>query len=99
MAKKHLFSVHNDFKTGFFYKFFLILGCILFIIYLVETLLHLIGFSDDGTGIILAFAILSLGLGLILYFFSRQFTKLSQIAEEVEQNESLSDEEEIKEQT
>jgi Zn-dependent protease with chaperone function len=99
MAKKHLFSVHNDFKTGFFYKFFLILGCILFIIYFVETLLHLIGLSDDSIGIILAFAILSLGLGLILYFFSRQFTKLSQIAEEVEQNESLGDEEEIKEQT
>jgi hypothetical protein len=99
MTKKHLFSVHNDFKTGFFYKFLLILGCILFIIYLVETFLPLIGLSDDGIGIILAFAILSLGLGFILYFFSRQFTKLSQIAEEVEQDESLSDEEEIKEQT
>ena len=99
MAKKHLFSVHNDFKTGIFCKFFLILGCILFIIYLIEMLLHLIGLSNDSIGIILAFAILSLGLGLILYFFSRQFTKLSQIAEEVEQDESLSDEEEIKEQT
>jgi Zn-dependent protease with chaperone function len=99
MAKKHLFSVHNDFKTGIFCKFFLILGCILFIIYLIEILLHLIGLSDDSIGIILAFAILSLGLGLILYFFSRQFTKLSQIAEEVEQDESLCDEEEIKEPT
>jgi len=96
MAKKHLFSAHSDFKTGIFCKFFLILGCILFIIYLIETLLHLIGLSDDNIGIILAFSILSLGLGLILYFFSRQFTKLSQIAEEVEQDESLYDEEEIK---
>ena len=91
--------MHNDFKTGIFCKFFLILGCILFIIYLIEMLLHLIELSNDSIGIILAFAILSLGLGLILYFFSRQFTKLSQIAEEVEQDESLSDEEEIKEQT
>jgi hypothetical protein len=99
MAKKHLFSVHNDFKTGIFCKFFLIFGCILFSIYLIEMLLHLIELSNDSIGIILAFAILSLGLGLILYFFSRQFTKLSQIAEEVEQDESLSDEEEIKEQT
>jgi len=89
--------VHNDFKTGFFYKFFLILGCILFIIYLIETLLHLIRLNDDGIGIILAFAILSLGFGLILCFFSRLFGKLSQIAEEVEQDESLGDEEEIKE--
>jgi O-antigen/teichoic acid export membrane protein len=99
MAKKHFFSAHNDLKTGFFCKFFLILGCILFIIYLVETLLHPIGMNDDDIGIILAFAILILGIGLILYFFSCQFRKLSQIAEEVEQDESLSDEEEIKEQT
>jgi uncharacterized membrane protein len=97
MAKKHIFSAHNDFKTGFFCKFFLILGCILFIIYLVETLLHPIGLSDDGIGTILAFVILCLGLGLILYFFSRQFTRLSKIAEEVEQDESLGDEEETKE--
>jgi uncharacterized membrane protein len=99
MAKKHLFSAHNDFKTGVFYKFFLILGCILFIIYFIENLLHPIGLSDDGIGTILAFAILILGLGFILYFFSRQFTKLSQIAEEIEQDESLGDEEETKEQT
>jgi Zn-dependent protease with chaperone function len=98
MAKKHFFSAHNDFKTGFFCKVFLIIGCILFIIYLIETLLHPIGLSDDGIGTILAFAILGLGFGLILYFFSRQFTKLSQIAEEIEQNESLVDEEETKEQ-
>jgi len=97
MAKKHFFSAHNDFKTGFFYKFFLIIGCILLIIYLIEILLHPIRLTDDGVGTILAFVILCLGFGLILYFFSRQFTKLSQIAEEVEQDESLGDEEETKE--
>jgi hypothetical protein len=99
MAKKHLFSAHNDLKTGFFCKFFLVLGCTLFIIYAVEILSHLIGLNDGVTGTILAFAILCLGLGLILYFFSCQFTKLSKIAEEVEQDESLVDEEETKEQT
>lgn len=97
MAKKHFFSAHNDFKTGFFCKFFLILGCILFIIYIVEILVHPIGLRDDGIGTILAFAILGLGSGLILYFFSRQFAKLSQIAEEVEHDEYLADEEETKE--
>jgi uncharacterized membrane protein len=97
MAKKHLFSAHNDFKTGFSSKFFLTLGSILFIIYLVETLFHLIGLSKDAIGTILAFSILCLGSGLILCFFSRQFLKLSQIAEEIEQDESLDDEEEIKE--
>jgi Zn-dependent protease with chaperone function len=99
MVKKHLFSVHNDLKTGFFCKFFLALGCILFIIYLIETLLRPVRLSDGVTGTILAFAILSLGFGLILYFFSRQFAKLSQIAEEVENDESLIDKEETKEQS
>jgi len=99
MVKKHLFSVHNDLKTGIFCKFFLILGCILLIIYLVETILHPIGLSDGVTGTILAFAILSLGLGLILYFFSCQFAKLSKIAEEVENDESLIEKEETKEQS
>ena len=99
MAKKHLFSAHNDLKTGFFCKFFLVLGCILFIIYAVEILLHPLGLNDDITGTFLAFTILCLGLGVILYFFSCQFTKLSKIAEEVEQDESLVDEEETKEQT
>ena len=99
MVKKHLFSAHNDLKTGFFCKFFLILGCILLSIYLVETLLHPVGLSEGVIGTILAFAILSLGLGLILYFFSCQFAKLSKIAEEVENDESLVDKEETKEQS
>ncbi|MCX6662992.1 MAG: hypothetical protein NTZ75_01955 [Euryarchaeota archaeon] len=99
MVKKHLFSAHNDLKTGFFCKFFLTLGCILFVVYLIETLLHLVGLSDGVTGAILAFAILSLGLGLILYFFSCQFAKLSKIAEEVENDESVIDKEETKERT
>jgi len=99
MVKKYLFSAHNDLKTGFFCKFFLILGCILFIMYLVETLLHPVGLSDGVIGTILAFAILSLGLGLILYFFSYQFAKLSKIAEEVENDESLIDKEETKQQS
>lgn len=99
MAKKHLFSAHNDFKTGIFYKVFLILGCILFIIYFVETLIHIIGLNDSSIGAILALSILSLGFGLILYFFSCQFIKLSRIAEEVEKDESLNDAGEISEQS
>jgi drug/metabolite transporter (DMT)-like permease len=98
MVKKHFFSVHSDLKTGFFCRFSLIIGCLLFSIYLVETLLHPFGFNDDTIGALLAFAILFLGLGLILYFFSYQFTKLSKIAEEVENDTSLMDTEETKEQ-
>ena len=98
MGKKHFFSAHSDFKTGFFCKFFLILGGVLLILYLIETLLHPFRFNDDVSGTILGFAILFLGLGLISYFFSCQFAKLSRIAEEVENDESLLDDEELTKQ-
>ena len=98
MGKLHLFSAHSDMKTGFSCKFFLILGCILFIIYVVETLLHPIQLNSNDTGIILAFAILCLGFGCILYFFSCQFAKLSEIAKDVEGDESLTDEEDTPKQ-
>jgi hypothetical protein len=95
MTKKHLFSAHSDLKTGFLCRFFLILGCILFLLYAVEALLHPLGLGETTTGTILAFAILILGLGCILYFFSCQFSKLSQIAKEIENDESLLDEDEL----
>ena len=97
MVKKHFFSAHNDLKTGFSCKFFLILGGILLLLYVVEALLHPFGLDSNATGIILAFAILSLGLGAIMYFFSCQFSKLSDIADEIEHDETLLDEEETKE--
>jgi hypothetical protein len=98
MVKKHFFSAHNDMKTGFFCKFFLILGCIFLILYIVEVVAHPLNLSDDATGTILAFTILFIGLGLIAYFFSCQFAKLSKIAEEVENDESLMDTEETNEE-
>ena len=98
MGKKHFFSAHSDFKTGFFCTFFLIIGCIVFILYAIEALLRPFGLSDDLIGTLLAFAILLLGLGLILYFFSCQFAKLSKIAEEIENDESLLDNENTQEQ-
>ena len=94
MVKKHIFSAHNDLKTGFFCKFFLILGCILISLYVVEIVAHPLNLSNDTAGTILAFSILFVGLGLISYFFSCQFAKLSKIAEEVENDESLMDLEE-----
>jgi O-antigen/teichoic acid export membrane protein len=97
MGKKHLFSAHSDLKTGFFCKFFLILGCILFVSYLILILFHPIIINDDSTGAILAFAILFIGFGVILYFFTCQFKKLSQIAEDIESDESLTEDEEKKE--
>jgi hypothetical protein len=95
MAKRHLVSAHSDLKTGFFCKFFLILGGILVALYLIFIFFRVLG--EDVAGAILAFAILFLGFGCVLYFFSCQFAKLSRIAKEVESDESLSEEEEKKE--
>ncbi len=94
MGKKHFFSAHSDFKTGFLCKIFLIIGCILFIVYAVEAGVHPLQLNEDTVGTILAFSILFLGLGLISYFFSCQFAKLSKIAEEIENDESLLEEDE-----
>ncbi len=91
MGKKLIFSAHNDMKTGFLCKFFLILGCIFLIFYAVEMLVHPLNLSSDAAGTILAFTILFIGLGLIAYFFSCQFAKLSKIADDIENDESLID--------
>lgn len=96
MVKRHMFSAHSDLRTGFLCKFFLILGGILLVCYLILILLHPIAINEDVTGAILAFSILLLGIGVILYYFSCQFAKLSKIAQEIESDESLKEDEEEK---
>ena len=94
MFKKRNISVYSDFKTGFFCKFFVIIGAILLIFYILQKAISLLDISENTLGIILAFAILSLGLGFILYFLSCQFAKLAKIAEEIEKedlNENIED--------
>jgi len=94
MFKKRNISVYSDFKTGFFCKFFVILGAILLIFYIIQKTISLVKLGENTLGIIIAFAILSLGLGFILYFLSSQFTKLAKIAEEIEKedlNENIED--------
>ena len=101
--KKRYFSAHNDFKTGILYKITLIIGLVLLIIYLIIIALSFIfgsessGFANDlynfsrsgSMNTILAFSILFIGASVILYFFCRQFAKLSKIAEEIENDENL----------
>ena len=98
MAKKHTYSAHNDFKTGVLSKFFLVATCIFLIIYIIELLFHPFGLHPDMIGTLLAFVILGFGLSAIVYFFSRQFAKLSEIADDIEHDESLMDDEEPEEQ-
>ena len=96
MFKKRNISVYSDLKTGFFCKFFVILGAILLIFYIIHPTIPLVVLGENTLGIILAFAILSLGLGFILYFLSRQFAKLAKIAEEIEQEDLNEDVEDAK---
>ena len=91
MFKKRNISVYSDLKTGFFCKFLLILGIVLLIFYIIQKTISFVDISENTLGIILAFAILSLGLGFILYFLSRQFAKLAEIAKEIENEDSAED--------
>lgn len=84
MIKKRSVSVYSDFKTGILCKFFLIIGIILLLIYIVQLFIDSIEISENISGIILAFSILFIGVGIIVYFFNCQFAKLAEIANEVE---------------
>jgi len=88
MFKKKNISVYSDLKTGFFCKLLLILGAILLIFYIIQKTIPFIKIGENILGPLLAFAILSLGLGFILYFLSCQFAKLAEIAKEIE-NEDI----------
>ena len=74
----------------------LILGVLFLIIYIFDSLTHLIDLSESTLGILLAFVIIFLGVGLILYFFTFLFRKLANIADEIEQecNDELEETEE-----
>ena len=105
MLKKRYFSAHSDFKTGIFCKLAFILGIFLLIVslfFIVSSFL----ISKGNSGVlqqiydfsqttyptsILAFSILFLAAGVILYFFHCQFAKLAKIADEIEKGEDFED--------
>ena len=98
MFKKRHVSVYDDLKTGFFSKFFLLIGILLLIFYVFfkgcsllvgknvsGLLLPIYHFSlSSYIDSILAFSIVFIGLGVITYFIHRQFIKLAEIASEIE---------------
>ena len=105
MFKKRYFSTHDDFKTGFFCKITLFLGLILLLIFIFSMVSALI-IGDNSYGFtkqiynfsqtnypnsILAFSIILFAIGVILYFFHCQFSKLAKIADEIEKAENLDD--------
>lgn len=103
MFKKRYFSVHSDFKTGFFCKLSLFLGVFLIIVFIFLKVSSLI-IGEGSSGIllqiydfaqtiypesILAFAIILIAVGFIMYFFNCQFAKLAKIADEIEKEEDF----------
>ena len=105
MFKEKRFSTHNDFRTGYFCKLSLFLGIVLLIFYVFLKVISLV-MDQNNTGFlqsfyelsqsgvadsIIAFSIVFLGVGIILYFFHIQFAKLSKIADEIENEEETKD--------
>ncbi len=103
MFKERRFSAHEDFRTGIFCKLSLFLGFFLLLFYVFLKIISLfIGQNDTGflqtiydlsqssvADSIIAFSIVFLGVGFILYFFHLQFVKLSKIADEIENEEEI----------
>jgi hypothetical protein len=101
MIKNRYYSAYNDFKTGILYKIFLIIGFIFLFIFILLILISKISDINNSIGILkylydlsisnfpdilISFSIILISIGLILYFFKRQFEKLAEIADEIEKN-------------
>jgi len=107
MFKERRFSAHEDFRTGIFCKLSLFLGFFLLLFYVFLKIISLfIGQNNTGfiqtiydlsqssvADSIIAFSIVFLGVGFILYFFHLQFVKLSKIADEIENEEEIKESE------
>ena len=103
MFKERHFSAHEDFRTGIFCKFSLFLGFFLLLFYVfLKIISSFIGQNITGfiqtiydlsqssiADSVIAFSIVFLGVGFILYFFHLQFVKLSKIADEIENEEEI----------
>lgn len=106
MIKERHFSVNNDFHTGFISKIFFIFAFIIFLLVLFIVIVGLlfptetngfigliVGLAQSSTvDMLVAFLIITLGIGVIVLFFKRQFDKLDEIAKEIEKE--FQDEEE-----
>jgi len=86
-----VYSVYSDLRTRKGSLFFFILGAILLVATVLQFVFHVFSAQGDLAGILVALTMLCFGWGAILYFFSRMFGKLAEIAEDVESDESLRD--------
>ena len=94
MFKKRYFSIHSDFKTGFFCKLFFFVGLILLIISIILIISSFL-INEPSNDIfnqlyelsnstipysLLALSLISFAIGIIMYWFNCQFAKLEEIA-------------------
>lgn len=86
-------------KSELLFKILLFFGIILLLGSIVLMVISITGISDAGTDYsnisnsVFSISIIILAFAVILYFFKRQFAKLADIAEEIENNIECSDEE------
>jgi len=103
MFKKRYFEVNNDFKTGFLCKLSVGIGIVFLIIFLVLKIASVF-LTEDSEGILnqiyelsqstipdsmIALSLILIFIGIVLYFFNCQFSKLAKIAKDVENDEEL----------
>jgi len=105
MIKIRYFSAHNDFKTCFLYKLFLLIGIILLIIFVFIKISSLfVNTNSEGfakqiydfsqtsyPNSIFAFSLIFLAVSIIFYFFYCQFVKLAEIVDEIEKEDDFDD--------
>lgn len=98
MVKKKNFSAHYDFNTGFLSKFFIIFGGVLLCLAVLFSIISVflpdqpLGISSFFSNVIdsgfidisFALSIIFIGVGFILWFLHRQFSKLADIADDIE---------------
>jgi len=98
MFKKRYFSVYGNFKTGLLYKLCLLTGIALVIIFGFIKIAGYFGESANNgllfqmyelsnstiSESIIAFSVIFIGVGIILFFFNSQLEKLAKIADEIE---------------
>jgi ABC-type multidrug transport system fused ATPase/permease subunit len=95
MIKKRYISIKDKPLTGIASKICFFIGFVLLIIFFIFSLLNqftsyefISNFVESGSNdIVLAIAILWIGAGFLLWFFNRQFSKLAEIAKELEQED------------
>ena len=102
ILRRKYHSAYDDFRTGFLSKLSLFLGFFLLIVYVILKVCSLLINKNDTSFLrliydlsksgyvdsLLAFSILCLGVGFILYFLHYQFVKLARIADEIENEEN-----------